>query len=62
MEHAQKIVAEFESIFGKLTATERYWLTRQIADGAKSWADVSLSEENDRLIAERAQTPWWKSR
>ena len=28
---ADKIVAEFEGIFGKLTATERRWLTRRIA-------------------------------
>ena len=28
---ADKIVAEFESIFGNLTATERRWLTRRIA-------------------------------
>lgn len=28
---ADKIVAEFEGIFGALTATERRWLTRRIA-------------------------------
>jgi hypothetical protein len=28
---AEPIVAEFEGIFGKLTATERRWLTRRIA-------------------------------
>jgi hypothetical protein len=28
---ADKIVAEFERIFGKITATERYWLTRHIS-------------------------------
>ena len=50
MEHAQKIVAEFEEMFGDLTATERDWLARRIAHGAKSWADVALSEENDRLM------------
>jgi len=27
----EKIVAEFEDIFGRLTATERRWLTRRIA-------------------------------
>jgi hypothetical protein len=31
IEQAAKIVAEFEGIFGKLTATERRWLTRRIA-------------------------------
>ena len=52
MEHAQKIVAEFEGMFGNLTATERDWLARRIERGAKSWADVVLSEENDRLVAD----------
>lgn len=28
---ADQIVAEFEGIFGKLTATERRWLIRRIA-------------------------------
>lgn len=31
IERATQIVAEFESIFGKLTATERRWLIRRIA-------------------------------
>lgn len=31
IDNATKIVAEFESIFGHLTATERRWLTRRIA-------------------------------
>jgi hypothetical protein len=31
IEQATKIVAEFEGIFGKLTATERRWLTHRIA-------------------------------
>jgi hypothetical protein len=52
MEQAQKIVAEFEGMFGSLTTTERDWLARRIAQGAKSWADVALSEENDRLISD----------
>lgn len=34
MEQGSKIVAEFERMFGKLTATEREWLTRRIADAA----------------------------
>jgi hypothetical protein len=50
MEHAKKIVAEFEGMFGGLTATERDWLARRITQGAKEWADVVLSEENDRLM------------
>lgn len=51
MSAAAKTVAEFEGMFGKLSATERDWLTRRIATDAKAWADVILSEENDRLIA-----------
>ena len=31
IERATQIVAEFESIFGQLTATERRWLIRRMA-------------------------------
>lgn len=57
MEHAAKIVAEFEHIFGKLTYTERHWLIRRIAADAKAWADVALSEENDRLMSASGEKP-----
>jgi uncharacterized protein with PIN domain len=48
------IVAEFEGIFGRITATERKWLTDHIGS-VKANADVALSEENDRLIARIAE-------
>lgn len=31
VKEAEKIVGEFESIFGQITATERRWLTRRIS-------------------------------
>lgn len=47
MEHAKKIVAEFEDIFGRLSATERDWLTRTISEFPR--ADAEPTTQGDPM-------------